>query len=76
MDVLGRLFSLEAAKYLLESATTFQDHKKAKEREYWIFEAVIEEVRLRVIVRSIKGGGKHFYSVIRKGSTENELKSQ
>jgi hypothetical protein len=76
MDVLGRLFSLEAAKYLLQTATTFQDNIKARDREYWVFEAVIGEVRVRVIVRSIKGGGKHFYSVIRKGSVEKELNSQ
>lgn len=74
MDVLGGLFSLEAAKYLLETVTTFQEHKKAQEMEYWIFEDVVGEVvRIRIIVRSIKDGGKHLYSVIRRGSIEAEL---
>ena len=76
MDLLGRWFSLEAAKYLLETSTAFQDNIKKQDKEYWVFEAIVTEVKIRIIVRSIKGGKKHFYSVIRKGSIEKELRSQ
>jgi len=76
-DVLGRLFTLERAKKLLEEAATFQDHRERTDLpqkvEYWMFEAVIAEVKVRVIVRSIAGGPKHFLSVVKKGTIEREL---
>lgn len=74
MDILGRFFCLEGAKYLLETASTYQDYKRHNTIEYWIFEGVVRYTKITVVVRSIKKGNKHFYSVIRKGSVEKEIK--
>lgn len=72
MDKLGRFFSLERAKTLLNTAANFQDYRKDPDgkTEYWGFSAVVESVKIRVIVRSVRRGPKHFYSVIRKGTVE------
>ncbi len=72
-ELLGRLFVLERTKELLESAHNFQDHLKKDDVEFWNFEAEVEKVKIKIIIRSIKGGSKHFYSVIRKGSVEKEI---
>ncbi len=65
------------ARKLLEESAAFQDYEErtnvGHKVEYWIFEAVVEDVKVRVIVRSIKGGHKHFLSVIKKGTIEKEL---
>lgn len=75
-ELLGRLFVLERAKKLLETATVFQDYCKIKNSEYWCLGAVIGEMKIRVIIRSIDGGQKHFFSVIRKGSIEKEIEGE
>jgi len=72
-ELLGRLFILERAKKLLETAHNFQSHINRKDMDFWSFEAEIENVKIKVIVRSIKNGDKHFYSVIRKGSAQKEI---
>lgn len=77
MDVLGRLFVLERAKLFLDEARLFQDHTEKiinkKLHEYWIFEGIIEEVSVKVVIRSIAKGQKHFLSVIRKGSVKIDI---
>lgn len=73
MDVLGRLFCLEKARHLLEMSSTFQDYRKIKDLEFWVFESVIGDTKIKVVLRSIKDGPKHFYSVIRKGSVDEEI---
>jgi len=73
-DVLGRLFVLERAKVLLETANIFTTKEKRQKGEYWIFDGVIKQVRIKVVVRSIEGTPKHFLTVIKKGTIENEIK--
>jgi len=73
LELLGRLFILERAKKLLETAHNFQSHITRKDMDFWSFEAEVEKVRIKVVVRSIQDGDKHFYSVIRKGSVEKEI---
>ena len=75
MDILGRIFILERAKKLLETATQFQDSEKINGTEYWIFNAVVQDIKIRVIVKAIKGKEKHFLSVIRKGSVQKEIEN-
>ena len=70
MDILGRIFILERAKDLLETAGQFQDYEKRNGIEYWIFNAVAQGVKIRVIVRAIEGKEKHFLLVVRKGSIQ------
>ena len=74
LDLLGRLFVLERAKKILETAQHYQSHIKRGNEEFWIFEAELDNVKVKVVVRSIEQGNKHFYSVIRKGSVDQEIK--
>lgn len=74
-ELLGRFFVLERAKRLLETAHNFQSHITRQDMDFWSFEAEVEEVKIKVIVRSIENGKKHFYSVIRKGSVEKEIEN-
>lgn len=71
---------LPKAKDVIEIATTFQEYdeeltevvKKRKKRQikepamikYWGFVAIIDGYRLKVIVRQIGNGQKHFWSTI------------
>lgn len=73
MDIPGRLFILERAKKLLQETSSFQDYEIRNDIEYWIFNAIIQDIKIRVIIRSIKNGPKHFLSVIRKGSVMREI---
>ena len=72
MDILGRLFCLERAKQILETAQGYQDYAKREQdkAEYWAFEQIVEGVKVKVIVRAVRKGKKHFYSVIRQGTVE------
>ena len=74
MDKLGRFCTFERAKALLETASHFQDYIKSSDGrfEFWGINGVVDLVKVRVIVRSVNEGHKHFYSVIRKGSVESE----
>ena len=76
MDILGRFCVLERAKKLLETATQFQDREKRDENEYWVFNAVVQDIKIRVIIRAIGGKEKHFLSVIRRGSIQKEIESR
>jgi len=81
MDVLGRLFILERAKKLLAEAALYQDHTEKiinqQLHEYWVFYAILDEISIKVIVRSIAKGSKHFLSVIRKGTiVEKEIERE
>ncbi len=44
-----------------ENTLTNRDGKVCK---YWAFEAVVDERRLKVIIRQVGNGKKHFWSVI------------
>jgi len=46
-----------------------------KLHEYWIFGGIIEEVSIKVVVRSIARGQKHFLSVVRKGTVEINIEN-
>lgn len=74
MDVLGRIFVLERAKELLETAKQFQNYEKRNNIEYWAFDAIVQNIKIKVIIESIGGKEKHFLSVIRKGSIKEEIK--
>ncbi|MBU2545150.1 hypothetical protein KKC65_01690 [Patescibacteria group bacterium] len=75
-DILGRLFVLERAKVLLETATVYttRERETGRKKKYWIFEGVISDVRIKVVVRSIDDNPKHFLTVIKKGSVEKDIK--
>ncbi len=71
-DILGRLFVLERAKFLLETTSSFLKREYKEKYYYWIFEKIVNDVKIKVIVRSVGSKPKHFLSVIKKGSVEKK----
>jgi len=71
-DIKTRTRLLSRAVKVLKFATFFQEESsywgnyrsKEKEFKFWAFEAVVEERRIKVIVRQVGKGNKHFWSVI------------
>ncbi len=59
---------LPRAVKLLSEATFWQEESNYKTEDifykFWAFEAVVEERRIKVIVRQVGNGIKHFWSVI------------
>lgn len=63
---------LDRAVGLLEKSTVFQEEDsyngiyrgKRRKFKFWAFEGVIRDRRIKVIVRQIGRGKKHFWSVI------------
>ena len=73
-DILGRLFVLERAKSLLERAVTFAEVIEREKAVYWIFDGIIDEIKIRVVVKSYDKRPKYFLTVIKKGTVETHLK--
>ena len=71
-DIQTRVRLLDRSKELLEKSGVVQEessyqgkHKgKAKEFKFWGLEGVINDRRIRVVVRQVGQGKKHFWSVI------------
>lgn len=63
-----RIDLLPSALVLLKKLPVFQEERilshKGQTIHYWAFEGVIEERRIKVIVRQVGKGKKHFWSVI------------
>ena len=59
---------LPSAIYLLQKSTFWQEEsryeKDGKVYNYWAFEAVIDDRRIKVIIRQVGNSKKHFWSVI------------
>jgi len=84
-DQITKFKLLPKAKQIIEISTTFQEYdeglieirrKKHKKRitetmivKYWGLIAIIKNFRIKVIVREIGNGEKHFWSVIPGWST-------
>lgn len=71
-SIAVRVRLLDRAAELLEISTIFQEedsykgvHKgKRKKYHFWAFEGVIRNRRIKVIIRQVGEGKKHFWSVI------------
>jgi hypothetical protein len=62
-EILERISLLPFAKRLLEESTFVQTYREENDREYWSLQGLFENVPVRVIIRSVRKGSKHFYSV-------------
>lgn len=62
-EVIPRLQLLPTAKYILENQVTFRERRKVANYEYWSLEEMVGADRVRVVIRSINKGPKHFFSV-------------
>jgi hypothetical protein len=47
------------------------EREKRGDIEFWALTGVIERVKIKVVLRSIKGGKKHFYSVVWQGEEKS-----
>ena len=71
-DIQTRVRLLDRAVILLKKSGVVQEENeyraeskgKIKEFKFWAFEGVIEDRRIKVVVRQIGEGRKHFWSVI------------
>lgn len=72
-DILGRLFVLERAKILLEKAVAFTEVIERDKAVYWIFDNIIDEIKIKVVVKSYDKRPKYFLTVIKKGSVDTHL---
>ena len=64
-EQIKRLKALPLAKKLLETATTYQEHRSHGQTNYFALVGFIEGVRIKVVIRSRgKSGRKFLYSVI------------
>mgnify|MGYP001611828178 FL=1 len=64
-----RISLLPSALIILKKLSLFQEERilsdnKGRTIHYWAFEGVVEERRIKVIVRQVGKGKKHFWSVI------------
>ena len=63
-EVLQRLALFPFARQLIEKSVFVQDRRVFDHMEFWAFQGINEMgIPVRVVVRSIKGGPKHFFSV-------------
>lgn len=68
-EIATRVSLLSRAVKVIEQMPMFQEEslfitKEGKRINYWSFEAVVDNRRIKVIVRQIGNGKKHFWSVI------------
>ncbi len=75
-DQMNRLKLLESAIQLIKKANIYQEYEEVtglenKNIKYWGIIAILNNVKLKVIIRSIGNGQKHFWSVI-PGYTTSE----
>jgi len=48
----------------------FQEYERRENEEFWAIIGVVDQVKIKVVVRSIKQGSKHLYSVLRLGTVK------
>ena len=64
-EQLRRLKALPQAKKLIETATTYQEHRSQGENHYFALIGFIQGLRIKVVIRSKgKSNKKFLYSVI------------
>lgn len=66
--IITNIKLLPRAIYLLHRATFWQEENSYRRDNtvygFWAFEAVVDDRRIKVIVRQVGNGKKHFWSVI------------
>ncbi|MFA4889075.1 MAG: hypothetical protein WC628_05835, partial [Candidatus Omnitrophota bacterium] len=67
LNLISRLLALPKVAGVLTSEEVQPDYQKRGNEEFWAFSGIVDDVLVKVVVRSIKGGKKHFYSVIWHG---------
>ena len=79
VDQINRLKILPLAVKLIEKANIYQEYEYIKPEvlnlksiEYWGIIAIIDENKIKVILRRIGGGDIHFWSVIPAYSTSEK----
>lgn len=75
MEMLSRYFALLKIPAILSSKDCRYIHEKGRDgnSEFWVLHGTIDDVMTKVIIRSVNGGHKHFYSVIWKGEEKRAV---
>lgn len=76
VDMLTRYFALPKIVILFSSPDVHVSHSKGNDgsSEFWVLQGTVDGVETKVVVRSINGGHKHFYSVVWKGEAKTNKK--
>lgn len=64
VELLTRVVTTLTLMPLFQEERIIKSYEEGKTARFWAFEAVIEERRIKIIVRQIGRGKKHFWSVI------------
>lgn len=75
MEMLSRYFALLKIPAILNSKDCRCIHEKGRDgnSEFWVLHGTVDDVMTKVIIRSVNGGHKHFYSVIWKGEEKRAV---
>ncbi|MEK7611415.1 MAG: hypothetical protein AAB486_03545, partial [Patescibacteria group bacterium] len=71
LNLMSRLLALPKVIGALACEEIQPTYSKRDSEEFWIFQAFVDDVLTKVVVRSINGGAKHFYSVMWQGERKN-----
>ncbi|MBI2620950.1 hypothetical protein HYW61_01860, partial [candidate division WWE3 bacterium] len=67
LNLISRLFALPKVIPTLICPEAIPTYEQKGISEFWAFQAIVDGVLTKVVVRSINGGKKHFYSVMWQG---------
>lgn len=76
LDLISRYFALPKIIFVLIDSDVEITHRIEQKAEFWSFSSIVDGVKIKVVVRSVGGGSKHFYSVIWQGEQKKPVPGQ
>lgn len=77
-DNIARYFALPKIVAILQDPDIKSVYEVGRDQknptEFWTYLAVVDGVKVKVVIRSVKGGPKHFYSIMWRGEVKNKTK--
>jgi hypothetical protein len=75
-EMLTRYFAIPKITVMFSDPNVHVSHTKGNDgaSEFWALQANVDGVETKIVVRSINGGHKHFYSVVWKGEAKTTKK--
>ncbi|MDP3795173.1 MAG: hypothetical protein Q8R13_04590, partial [bacterium] len=73
LNLISRYFALPKIISILTALEVDVTYRQQGETEFWAFHGAVDGASVKVIVRSIGGAAKHFYSVVWQGEYKNRI---
>src|SRR3989338_5344198 len=71
LNIISRIMAIPKVEDLLVNSSKYTSYRKQEvngdDTEYWNFTGIVDGAKISVVVRSIAGGSKHFYSAVWRG---------